>query len=563
MNGVMKYLAPLSRLSWPWVTLLLAFLLALWFALCLNNRPFASPDEGRYVEIPREMAISGDYVTPRLNGVKYFEKPPLFYWLQTASIKIFGIHEWAMRLWTVFLGILGCLGAYLFSRRFYGHSTGMAACLVLATSPLYYALSRLIILDMPMATLLSLSLFSFLSAVHTPPGHQRRLWAWAFYGCSALGVLTKGLMTLTISGPVILIWALSTGRWKDLWPAYLPSGALLFLAIAAPWHILASFANPDFAYKYFFVEHVLRYTTSVHKRTQPFWFFIPVILLGFFPWASLLWGAVREGLSLECSKKQRDVTVFLLIWASWTFGFFSLSNSKLIPYILPCFPPLAIILGAWWVKIHQVRHASAARQGILVFAGVSCTLTIAGLATLWMMPNLIDHRPHLQTDFIILSGAVLLLTGFSIFWLNQRHFKKALSTIPCVALVVVIFVIRLMPELQRPSVKPLAQLIQTHKKAGDIVGSYKTYYQDLPVYTNQIVTVIDAKGELEFGCEAEDCTHWMMDEKQFLPLWEGERRLFIIAKSTEIAALAQREPTFHYTLLGADQGNVLITNREE
>lgn len=543
--------------SWLWIIPLLA----LWFALFLGNRPFASPDEGRYVEIPREMAASGDYVTPRLNGVKYFEKPPLFYWLQAGAINVLGIHEWAMRLWCVFFGSLGCLGAYLFGRRFYGHPAGIAACLILATSPLYYALSRLIILDMAVTTLVSLSLFSFLLAIHTPPGYQRRLWAWAFYSCSALGVLTKGVMALAIPEPAILVWALGTRRWKDLWPAYMPSGTLLFLAIAAPWHILASLKNPEFAYKYFIVEHVLRYTTSIHMRTQPLLFFAPVLFLGLFPWISLLWSAIQDGLKSHLAKEQRGVTLFLLIWAGWTFCFFSLSNSKLIPYILPCFPPLAVILGVYWVKIHQPEYTDAARRGILVFAGISGTLSTGGLVTLWMMPWLIDHKPYLWVDFTVLTGAFLFLIALAVFFLYQRHLRSALTTIPLCALVLVIFVIRLMPELQRPSVKPLAQIIQSRKNADDIVGSYKAYYQDLPVYADQIVTVIDAKGELEFGCEVEDCTQWMLDEKRFLQLWGGEKRFFIIARSSEIAALAQRQPAFHYLPLETNQGNILITNK--
>ena len=118
-----------------------------------------------------------------------------------------------------------------------------------------------------------------------------------------------------------------------------------------------------------------------------------------------------------------------------------------------------------------------------------------------------------------------------------------------------------MPELQRPSIKPLAQIIETIKKPGDIVGSYKTYYQDLPVYTNQTVIVVDTKGELEFGCEAEDCSQWMLEEKQFMKLWQGEKRLLIIAQSKEITALMNRDPTFHYIALGTTQINMLITNK--
>jgi 4-amino-4-deoxy-L-arabinose transferase-like glycosyltransferase len=407
--------------------------------------------------------------------------------------------------------------------------------------------------------LVSLSLFAFLATIYTPPGLQRRLWAYAFYGCSALGVLTKGLMALAIPGPVILIWILSTGRWKDLWPAYLPSGILVFLAIAAPWHILAALENPDFIHKYFVVEHLLRYTTSVHMRSKPFWFFAPVLLLGLFPWIGLLWGAIRNGLKTRNPDK-RSTTFFLLIWVGWTFGFFSLSNSKLIPYILPCFPPIALILGDYWVKISLPTSTPQWRQGVFTFAGATVTLGVVGMAVLWLKPELIDHRPYLWFDFITIAILLMALSGAAIFCLYRKWVKLALATMPLAALVLVVMVIRLMPELQRPSIKPLAEIILSLKKPDDIVGCYKAYYQDLPVYLQQTITVVEAMGELEFGCKAEDCSRWMVNEAPFLDLWKGNKRLFFIARRSEIEDLAKRVPKFIYAILAENQGNVLVTN---
>lgn len=552
----MKFIDISSRSTLLWMLPLLA----LWFTLFLGNRPFACPDEGRYVEIPREMVVTGNYVTPRLNNVKYFEKPPLFYWVQAATIRFVGLQEWAMRLGCVLFGILGCVGTYLFGRRFYGQKSGLAACLILAMNPLYYALSRLITLDMAVTTWVTLSLFSFLLTIHTPPGWQRRLWAWAFYACSALGVLTKGLMALAIPGPVILIWAIGTRRWSDLWPAYIPSGALIFFAIAAPWHILAALQNPEFAYKYFIVEHFLRYTTSIHMRTQPLLFFVPVLLLGLFPWITLMWNAIRNGLTSQ-RDQQRGITLFLLIWTGWTFGFFSVSNSKLVPYILPCFPPLALILGVYWGKLYQKGNESAARQNIVLFSSFTTLFSISGLATLWYWPKLIDHKPYLWVDFTVLGASFLFFALIALLFFYQQRLRTALATIPLTALVLIIAVIRLIPELQQPSIKPLAHIIQSLKQPNDIVGSYKTYFQDLPVYVNQTVSVFDVKGELEFGCEVEDCSGWMKDEKEFLHLWESKKRLLIVAKSREIEALQKRVPTFQYFPLGASQGNILITNK--
>jgi 4-amino-4-deoxy-L-arabinose transferase-like glycosyltransferase len=332
------------------------------------------------------------------------------------------------------------------------------------------------------------------------------------------------------------------------------------LSIAAPWHILASLKNPDFAYKYFIVEHFLRYTTSIHMRSQPLYFFVPVIILGLFPWITLLWQAIKDALKFPTSAEQRGITVFLLIWAGWTFGFFSVSNSKLVPYVLPCFPPLALLLGAYWVKICKSDYVTAARTNAYIYATVLILFALSALAALWIFPNLIDHKPYLWLDFTVLLGTFVALGLLTLIFLYYQKHKIALSLIPTVAIILILAVIRLMPELQRPSIKPLAQVIQSLKQPGDIVGSYRTYYQDLPVYTNQMVSVIDVKGELEFGCEVEDCSDWVFDEEKFLKLWEGEKRLFIVAKAKEIADLCHRIPTFHYIRIKSDQGNILITN---
>lgn len=553
----MKKIQYITESSWLWIVPILA----IWFALFIANRPFATPDEGRYVEIPREMVASGDYITPRLNGVKYFEKPPLFYWIQAANIKLFGLHEWAMRLGCLFFGLIGCVATYCFGRKIYNHKIGLSACFILATSPLYYALSRLIVLDMAVTTLVTLSLFSFIFSVQTPPGQRRRLWAWAFYGFSALAVLTKGLMALAISGPVILIWATLTKRWKDLWPAYIPSGILLFLVIAAPWHILASLKNPEFAYKYFIIEHFYRYTTSMHLRTQPFYFFVPVILLGLFPWATFLLSAIKDSLKSQPLKDKRDTTIFLLVWAGWTFAFFSVSNSKLVPYVLPCFTPLALILGIFWIKLIQPESYGIARFNLKVFSFVLEIMSLIGLTTLWLRPQLIDHRPYLWIDFTALA-LILMITGLlTQFYLYKNQVKIALRMVPFVAILFIGVVIHLTPELQRPSIKPLAQIIQTLKQPGDLVGCYKNYYQDLPVYTNQTVMVIDTKGELEFGCDVEDCSQWMINEEQFLKLWNSDKRLLIVSQIKEISQLIKRQPNFQYKSLSISQNNILIANK--
>ena len=234
------------------------------------KRPLASPDEGRYSEIPREMVVSGDYLTPRLNTVKYFEKPPLFYWMQAATFKALGTTDFAARFMNVFMALLGCLitlwaGWFLFSPR-----TGVLSCAVLASSLLYYGISRIIILDMAVSVFITGALFSMLYALTKgaqPQRSQRALYA-AYIFC-ALGTLTKGVIGFGIPGAVILSWIIISRQWPLMGRALNVKGILLFLAIVAPWHIWVSLKNPEFAWFYFINEHILRLTTQVHQRYQP------------------------------------------------------------------------------------------------------------------------------------------------------------------------------------------------------------------------------------------------------------------------------------------------------
>jgi len=272
-----------TKASWGRDLLVIVLLFGLIMGLGLEAYPLGNPDEGRYAEIPREMVATGDYVTPRLNGVNYFEKPPLVYWCVAACYQAFGPHEWAMRLTPVCFAMFGVVFAYITGRKLYGQAAGQASAAVLGTSLLYVALARILLLDMAVAVLISATLFFFILAMQEPPGQRRR---WLFYGlytCAALATLTKGLIGFLLPGAVMFFWLVLCVQWKRLRPFYLPTGALLFLAIAAPWHLLAASRNPTWAHFYFVREHWERFTTTEHGRYEPIWFFIPIVLFGLFP----------------------------------------------------------------------------------------------------------------------------------------------------------------------------------------------------------------------------------------------------------------------------------------
>lgn len=284
---------------------LLTLIISLFFGIFLGTRALSVPDEARYTEIPRHMVVSGDYVTPRLNGIKYFEKPPLMYWLEASSIKVFGVNEWALRFWPAFLGLLTCLATYFTASHIFSRRSGIFAALILASSLLVNFISRLIILDVAVTCFLTLTLYSFLLAAHATTRKQETFYLCCFFLSAAFSVLSKGLIGIVLPGAIIILWAVATQQYKKILLGFKPWGILLFLAVSAPWHILVALKNPEFLWFYFVQEHFLRYLTSVHGRTQSVFYFIPLIIFGWFPWVAYFLTAFYEKIKEFWQKKTR------------------------------------------------------------------------------------------------------------------------------------------------------------------------------------------------------------------------------------------------------------------
>src|SRR5688572_10460409 len=243
------------------ILLLVAFFGALYF-FALGRLELVRPDEPRTAEIAREMIVTGDWVTPRLNDTRYFEKPPLVYWTTALSQLAFGPGEAALRLTPTLFGLAGILLTYAAARRLHGREAGLAAAIVLGTSILYFGIARLLQLDMALSTLMSAALFSFILGVRAATGTARRWFFRALYAAAALATLTKGPIGFLIPGGVMFVWLLVFNQWHRLRPLHLPEGIVIFLLIAGPWHMLVAQRNPEWAHFYFVHEHWTRFTTT-------------------------------------------------------------------------------------------------------------------------------------------------------------------------------------------------------------------------------------------------------------------------------------------------------------
>lgn len=514
------------RSTWTKDLLLLTLMVGLWFCGLLGVRPLANPDEGRYSEIPREMAASGDYVTPRLNGVKYFEKPPLLYWCSAITFKAFGVNQFTARLWNGLFAVLGVVMTYVAARVLHGRTAGIWSAVVLATSLLYYGLTHIVLLDMAVAVEMAGALFAFMLAVREPAGRKRLGFFIAFYLFMALATLTKGLIGFMLPGAVAFLWLLLMNRWKSLWPFYPILGIVVFLGIAAPWHVLAALANPSadgsvwpgfarglelhksqqdpgWAWFYFVNEHYLRFTTKEHGRYEPWWFFLPVLIGGLFPWTVFGWQAVRNALTGGWKARRDHAEAwFLVIWIAFIVLFFSKSQSKLIPYILPVFPAVAVLVGNYLAETFSTGALKRGRAGAWVFVGFLVLFAIAVI----VMPapkNQPDFEAHLPVLKPLLAGVLLLGAGATAFAIRRG---QACRVRACIAGSTVSFLLALTyvaQELDHSSSKDFATVLEPRIEPEDRLYTVGIYPQDLPVYLNRMVSVVEYQGELQFGIDAE------------------------------------------------------------
>lgn len=522
-----------SRKTWLSDLLLLVLAFAALLGPSIGRRALWEPDEGRYAEIPREMVATGDYLTPRINGIKYFEKPPLVYWATAAAIRIAGTSEAAVRSPIALFALLGGMAVYIAGRRLFGRAAGLWSALVLATSPLYLGLGQVLSLDMPVSALLTASLLAFLLAVREPPGWNRRLLLWAFYAAAALAVLSKGLIGVLIPALVIGAWILLTRQWRLIPVALAPTGILVFLAIAAPWHLLASRAHPEFAWFYFVHEHFQRYLSKVHNRYEPPWYFVPVLLGGLLPWTLFLPQAVKSGWRTELAERRE--TLFLALWAVLVFGFFSLSDSKLMPYVLPAVPPLALLVGRWLASItrdgQETGEPSKLRPAFRVLLPLGLILVAA--VTLWPTPSegtkdrafldlLGGFRPALAICFAFIG-----LAPFALDRLNKQRASLAALILGNALLFTTLGAAAPRFDGFR-SAKPLAEALLPQLKPEDEVASYHFYPHTLAYYLERRITIVGNTGELEFGTRHDDTRAWVIDDSEFWRRWNGPRRVYVV-----------------------------------
>jgi 4-amino-4-deoxy-L-arabinose transferase-like glycosyltransferase len=504
--------------------LLLVFAV-IWFSN-LDDRRLVHPDEGRYAEIAREMAATGDWLTPRLNGIKYFEKPPLQYWLTAAAYEAFGVHHWTARLWPALAGFSSVLFIGYVGLRLGGPTLGLYGAAVLAGCIWYALNAHILTLDAGLTLWMSVGLGGlFIAQRAAASARERRGWMWVAWAALALATLSKGLIGVVLPGGALFAYTLSTRDWALWRRLHLLSGGALFLALAAPWFVVVSVKNPGFFDFFFIHEHFTRFLTSEHRREGAWWYFVPIFLVGILPWLTVFfWTAARMWTGARSDANGFNWQRFALVWSAVIFVFFSASGSKLPSYILPIFPALALPIG--W-QLATLPDTTLARLTLpLVVAAGAMTLGLL-FAYAPLAAHFADARqplaPLLAYGPWIQAGCAVAFAGGVVgwWWLRRANRTAAVLAVALTSLASAQLVLTGHDELaeSRSTAPILARIVAAHGPLSTDVPFYtiRMYDQTLPYYLGRTVVQVDHPDELAFGLASEP-------EKAIATVGEWRRR---------------------------------------
>jgi 4-amino-4-deoxy-L-arabinose transferase-like glycosyltransferase len=552
--------------SFVW-TLLILFLLV-WLYM-LGVRTLVPTDEGRYAEMAREMVASNDWITTRLNGIKYFEKPPLQTWMNAITFEIFGLGEWQARLWTGLCGLLGIGMTAYAGRRVFNGRVAFYAALVLGSSFYWAGMGHINTLDMGLSGMMTVALCSLLLAQRNDANaKQQRNWMLLCWATMALAVLSKGLIGVVLPGAVLVLYTFIARDWSIWRRLHLVKGLLVFFAVATPWFVLVAQRNPEFLEFFFIHEHFQRFTSKIHSRVGPWYYFIPLMLLGILPWLGVMFQGLFNGLRKQASEAH-DIhgvsngrfkpTLMLVIWSAFIFFFFSVSSSKLPSYILPIFPSVALL-----IAVYLERASYKAIIWSAATLAVPCAISLAFIPRIpslakdsFSLPLVEAHVPW------VYAAAILAFVG-GVIAIRLARSQKDLAI---VVLAVTSFIAgQFLFVGHDPQGRYSAGIDHVPAIQAEITPETPLYLVDqyehaFPFYLERTFTLVRHPDEMAFGLRQEPHL-WMPTIEEFVTKWtkdhtDGKKNLAIIRPSTYQTLKEQGVPM---RLIGEDPRRVIVTN---
>ncbi len=505
------------------------------------------PDEGRYAEIAREMYLSGDYVTPRNDQVRYFEKPPLVYWAEAGCLALFGPGEFAVRLPAALFSAGEVAVTAALAEVMFGPQAAILSAVALGLSPLAAGFARFATLDPALSFFMTAALACFYLAARARgfAGGAARRWLIAAAAMLALGTLAKGPVALVLGGAIALGWLVAEGRGREIPRIPWISLALVYCAIVTPWFVLAAERNPGFLRFFFVHEHLQRYLVNTEHGWGP-WFFVPVAVGGTWPWFFFVPFGVG---SLARKEGGRPALRFLLIWFLLIFGFFSIPRAKLGSYILPALPALAILSGFGLARL-WTAGADTVHRRLRWFLALNSALALAAAAGAIALGAgwFAAVRPGrglahgLAADGLML--AVLLgAAGALAFALNRFGRRPAASvTVLALGMVLIMGIAARARQHAAPlsTYRNLARSAARYLRPGCVLASYRHNVQSLPFYTGFREALVAYRGELApFGGSPDASPSFISTDQELAALWRRPGACVVVAVNRrDLPALA-------------------------
>lgn len=564
---------------------LLAGFLCLWGIWSL---PLSDPDAGMYADIGARMAASGDWMTPRFNGLRYLEKPPLLYWLIALTYRLAGPSEWGAHLWPALAGVAGVAMTYVIGREMFGASVGLLSSLVLATAMGYFVYAKVVSTDLLFTCFLALTLFAFCRWHRS----RERWWNLLLYVSIGLAVMTKGVIGIVLSGLLIVAFLALTRDLPTLKHMGLWWGIPLVLAIALPWHLGVALRHEEFFGFYVIDNHVLRFLgrRAFVEDDVPLSFlaFLAATLTLFGPWSLCLPAALREAArKLRGPTPEGKSLLFLLLWGGLIVLFFALSPLKLEHYGLPAFPALAVLVGKYWGDRLQTvdRPCVWLLMPLVVLTVPSFLLAIRAVpldnfveamfstdvysrmvqaqGESYALPLLDELIPLFQSGGVVLFLGTVTTLVFAV----RGNCRLALG---CFALMAVLL-LGIVGKLQflaseYRSVKPLAALILERLEPADLLVHEGPLENSagLTFYTGKQVHVVDGRrGDLHFGSRFPEAAGLFLGGEELSRRWQEPRRVFFVTdRPADQSALRLITPQARH-LIGHEGRRWLFTNQPE
>lgn len=478
----------ISRASADW--LLLAGFCGFFFFFGLAFFGLIGADEPRYAQVAREMLARHDWITPTLGGKPWLEKPPLFYWQAMLAYGLFGVSDWAARLPSAVDATLMVVATYLFLQRF-RPGFQLDGALMTASAAGIIGFARAASTDMPLAATFTIALLAWFAWYES---ESRRFLA-LFYCFLALGMLAKGPVAPLFAAVIIVIFAAATRDYRLLGRTLWVPGILLFCVLGFPWHIAVQIKNPEF-FRIFVLQHNLaRFGTNLYHHPEPFWYYVPVTLLGLIPWTVFVVASLAERVRVwwtarrQILDSERALDVFLVIWLAVPVAFFSLSQSKLPGYIVPALPAGTLLL-AEYVR-RRVANSESPSTFLIVLHAITAAAPI--VPALMIQYLVLQHRlPWGRGAEISVAFAAVLAIGIAL----TLRTKLGFGALRFITLIPVVLAVAALLRLGAPaldsmlSVRPLANEI-SHLESKPlplaVAGVSRETEFGLAFYRNQII----------------------------------------------------------------------------